>query len=406
MRKSLLIIFATICSLSVAAQEMELNAVWVLNEGVQNWETLEMEEFASVGVYSAETGMFETVVELPEARFTTNIIIVNGFAYVGADNKIVKINIDTYYVEAEVEVQGVRHLAYHDGLIYMTRGDADPVTWASIEFDSYFMWYDAETLAYVGELPATEGMGFATEGMTVKDDNIYVAVNNGFAWSQEVGLLGVYNADEATYEEIDLGENGKNPAHVKVTDSEVVLVNNTDWSGTSLSRIELPALGASEVSVNTVMVDGVSAGCNASAVLGDEILFQIGSEMGMRKASVTDLTPVEGMWGPATDNYYRMAVEPVSGYVYATVSNFLDAGAVHILDSEGSFIESFVTQSIPGGIAFDVRTTNSVCGPVHGAELKVVGEFDAMGRVWSQGNRGFKIERLSNGKVNKTYVAR
>ena len=406
MKRILFTILTFALSLSVGAQEFELNAVWVLNEGVQNWETLEMEEVASVGVYSPETGEFETVVEFPGARFTTNIIMVDGFAFVGADNKIVKINLDTYYVEAEVEVQGVRQLAHHNGLIYMTRGDADPVTWASIDFDSYFMWFDAETLSYVGEMPAAEGMGYATEGITVKDDNIYVAINNGFAWAQEVGVLGVYNVEDAGYEEYDLGENGKNPAHVKVTENEVLLVNNTDWSATSLSRIELPALGASEANVNTVMVEGVAAGCNAAAVLGEDILFQIGSEMGMRKASVTDLTPVDGVWGPATDNYYRMAVEPVSGNVYATVSNFFDTGEVHILDSEGNFIESFTTASVPGGVAFDVREISSVGGLEMDLEGQVVGEFDLMGRVWSKGNKGFKIERLSNGKINKIYIAR
>ena len=155
-----------------------------------------------------------------------------------------------------------------------------------------------------------------------------------------------------------------------------------------------------------MIVEGVAAGCNAAAVLGEEILFQIGSEMGMRKASVTDLTPVDGVWGPATDNYYRMAVEPVSGNVYATVSNFFDAGEVHILDSEGNFIESFTTASVPGGVAFDVREISSVSGVEMDLEGQVIGEFDAMGRLWSKGNKGFKIERLSNGKVNKVYIAR
>ena len=406
MRNTLLLLISAFVAISVNAQEFELNAVWVLNEGVQDWETGEMIEEASVGVYSLETSEFMTVATFPEASFTTNIIIVDGYAYVGADTKIVKINIDTYYVEAEVEVQGVRHLAYNDGLIYMTRGDVDPETWASVEFDSYFMWFDAESLAYVGEMPAEEGMGYATEGITVKDGRVYVAINNGFAWAQEVGILGVYEAESEAYEQYDLGENGKNPAHVKVTDNEVVLVNNTDWSGTSLSRVEIPALGASEASVSTTMVEGVSAGCNAAAVMGDEILFQIGSEMGMRKALVNDLSPVDGTWGPATNEYYRMAVDSISGNVYATVTNFFDEGAVHILDAEGNLVSTFDTGSIPGGMAFDQREIVSVCRPEIELQNQVVGEFDAMGRLWSKGNKGFKIERMSNGKVVKTYVAR
>lgn len=406
MRNTLLLLVSAFVVISVNAQEFELNAVWVLNEGVQDWETGEMIEEASVGVYSPETSEFTTVATFPEANFTTNIIIVDGYAYVGADTKIVKININTYYVEAEVEVQGVRHLAYNDGLIYMTRGDVDPETWASVEFDSYFMWFDAESLAYVGEMPAEEGMGYATEGITVKDGRVYVAINNGFAWAQEVGILGVYEAESEAYEQYDLGENGKNPAHVKVTDNEVVLVNNTDWSGTSLSRVEIPALGASEASVNTTMVEGVSAGCNAAAVIGDEMLFQIGSEMGMRKASVNDLSPVDGVWGPASNEYYRMAVDSISGNIYATVTNFFDEGAVHILDAEGNLVSTFETGSIPGGIAFDQREIVSVCRPEIETNTQVVGEFDAMGRLWSKGNKGFKIERMSNGNVVKTYVTR
>jgi hypothetical protein len=396
---------AVLFVINLQAQTDVLSGVWVLNEGVQDWNTGEMVESASVGVLDMETGLFELVHEFEGASFTTNILIEDGSAFIGADNKIVKINVETLEVEASVEAEGVRQLAYYDGLIYMTRGDVDAVTWASVEFDSYLLWFDAETLEQVGELPASEGVGFSSEGISVVDGVVYVAVNNGFAWAQEVGILGVYDVNTGAYEEYDLGEDGKNPAHIKVFDGVVLMVNNTDWSATSLSRVELVSLGAEEASVNTVYVDGVAAGCHAAAVMGDELVFQVSGELGMRKASVTDLSPAATMWGPATYEYYRMAVNPLNGDVYGTVTDFSGTvHEVHVLNSDGDFISSFETGSVPGGIAFDIRSVDSVNDMVTDGQSVVVGAYDVMGRVWSQGNRGIKIERLENGTITKSWV--
>jgi hypothetical protein len=390
--------------INTQAQTDVLYGVWVLNEGMQDWTTGEMVEPASVGVYDLETGNFASVVEFEGSSFTTNIVIEEGSAYVGADNKIYKIDVETLSYES-VEVEGVRQLAYHEGLIYMTRGDVDPVTWASVVYDSYLLWFDANTLEQVGQLSASEGVGFSSEGISVVDGVAYVAVNNGFAWNEEVGILGVYDLNTEAYEEYDLGEEGKNPAHIKIVDGGVLMVNNTDWSATSLSRVELVSLGASESSVSTMYVDGVAAGCNAAAVMGEELVFQVSGELGMRKASVSDLSPQVGTWGPATTEYYRMAVNPLNGDVYGTVTDFSGAlHEVHILDAIGVFISSFEAGSVPGGIAFDIRSIDSVGDLPTVGQSQVVGEYDVMGRVWSQGNRGIKIERQANGTIVKRFV--
>jgi len=399
---SLLIGFTSSDCLS---QTNVLNAVWVLNEGVQDWDTGEMTELASVGVYSPESNEFMMVYEFEGSSFTTNVVIAEGSAFIGADNKIVKINLDTYEVEAEVELEGVRQLSYYDGMIYVTRGDVDPITWSSVEFDSYFVWFDAETLSWVGEMPVNEGISYASEGLAINNGVAYIAINNGFAWAQEVGILGVYDLINGDYNEFDLGENGKNPAHIKLVDGAALLVNNTDWSATSLSRVELTSLGAETSNVTTSLVTGVSSGCNAAAIMGDEIVFQISGEMGMRKASVENLTTSASTWGPATDSYYRMALNPLNGDVYATVTNFYDTAEVQIIDASGSLLTTFEAGTIPGGIAFDIRSVVSVDQLEGLNNGKVVGEFDVMGRVWSKGNRGLKIERFSNGKTRAIYIA-
>jgi hypothetical protein len=308
-------------------------------------------------------------------------------------------------VEASVEMEGVRKLAYYEGIIYATRGEYDSETWSSVEFETYFIWFNAETLLWEGEMPATEGVGFDAEGLVVKNGVAYIAINHAFTWGDEVGLLGVYDLESGEYTEYDLGEQGKNPVHLKVTEDEVLMVNNTDWSATSLSRVELPSLGASEALVATMTVAGVSSGCNAATLIGDELVFQIENETGMRKASVSDLTLATDTWGPATDVYYSMAVNPVNGNVYATVTNFVDAAEVQILDVGGTLISSFQAGSIPGGMAFDVRTVVGMTDLDMFAGSRVVGEYDLMGRVWAKGNKGVKIETMSDQTTRVIYVA-
>ena len=125
--------------------------------------------------------------------------------------------------------------------------------------------------------------------------------------------------------------------------------------------------------------------------------------MGMRKANVGDLALVEGTWGPGIDIYYRMAGNPLNSDVYATVTSFsADAvGVVQILNSEGC--ASFEAGNVPGGIAFDIRSVESVGGIV-GTEATIVGEFDLVGKPWMQGSREVKVTRYSSlERVVKTF---
>jgi len=390
--------FVSIVSGIVNGQVEVLNSVWVMNEGGSM-------ETPSVGVYNPTEATFTQVMEFEDAEFTTDIIIADGAAFAAADNMIYRFDLDTYEVEASVEMEGVRKLAYYDGSIYATRGEFDSETWSSVEFETYFVWFNAETLLWEGELPATEGIGFDAEDLVIKNGVAYIAINNAFTWGDEVGLLGIYDIETGEYTEHDLGEEGKNTVHLKVTENEVLMVNNTDWSATSLSRVELPSLGAAEALVNTITVAGVSSGCNAASLIGDELVFQIEDEIGMRKASVSDLTPSPEMWGPATDVYYSMAVSPVNGDVYATVTNFIDEAEVQILDVAGTLISSFQAGAIPSGMAFDVRTVVGITHLDMFEVSRVVGEFDLMGRVWANGNKGVKIETMSDQTTRVSYVA-
>ena len=93
-------------SFTITAQDDYVNAVWVLNEGVQDWTTGEMTELASVGVYDPVSQMLTEVMGFEGSRFTTDIIVAEGAAFIGADNKIVKMNLNTF-VKHSVSLQNV-----------------------------------------------------------------------------------------------------------------------------------------------------------------------------------------------------------------------------------------------------------------------------------------------------------
>ncbi len=106
-----------------------------------------------------------------------------------------------------------------------------------------------------------------------------------------------------------------------------------------------------------------------------------------------------------TSGRFLLPYGVLNGNVYATVTNFFDMGEVVILDASGLLISSFEAGTIPGGIAFDIRTVVSVDQLEMTDNGRAVGEYDVMGRVWSEGNRGLKIERFSNGTTRAIYVA-
>ena len=183
----------------VNGQVEMVHAVWVLNEGGSM-------ESPSVGVYDPVEAVFIPVMAFEGAGFATDIIIADGAAFAAADNRIYRFDLDTYEVDAYVQMEGVRKLAYSDGLIYATRGEYDPEMLVSVEYDTYFVWFNAETLLWEGELPASEGVVFDSEGVVIKNGSEFIAINNGFTWGAEVGLLGVYDLESGEYTEYDLGE--------------------------------------------------------------------------------------------------------------------------------------------------------------------------------------------------------
>lgn len=400
-RFGLVVIGALVAAGSAWAQEA-LHGVWVLNEGYGDALTGEVFAPVEVGRFDPLTATYEVVAEVEGAAFASDLIATPMGIYVAAQGQILRYHQDSGELLASTPFDGARRLALHEDRVYVSRGDFDQATWEPIEFDAYLVWLDAASLEWEGSLSVENGPAFACEGLVAVGEEVFVAVNNGFEWGNEVGRLGRFTPSTGEYVEFDLGEAGKNPVHLLERDGVLYTVNNGDWSTTSLSRVD-----AAGESVLTVPVESAAAGCNAASFVGDRLAFQVTGEFEVRTVGLEGLES-QGPWGATTTGYYALAEDPLSGQVYASETDWFSYGVVHVFEADGSTAFSFDCGVSPGVIAMDIRSSNSVGALQGGSNQRVVARYDVTGRVLDPKAEvnGPVIERLEDGTTRKRWLQR
>jgi hypothetical protein len=374
------ILFCFLVVSNLKAQDY-LHQVIVLNEGWSDWQTGEVIEPATMATYDPGLEIYAVVDTIEDAGFVSDALIFDEKIFVAADGALLKYDANSYELLQSENIVGIRKMAMHNGLIYITRGDVDDQG-LSLQLDSYFQWYDAESLELVGELTVYEnGPQFATEGIALAGERIYFAINNAFDWGNEVGLLGAYDILGDEYIQWDLGETGINPYHVFEVGGAVVSVNNRDYSSTSLS-----ALNVEESVVETIEVSEANAGCLAAVAVDSELRYQITGETVIRQTNAQDLSSSTA-WISDCPSYYGMAIDEVSGAVYGSVTDYSTYGFMEIRTSTGQLVNQFDCGISPGVICMDVRTLSGLTGDLpqnllSGATLQ---QFDVLGRAMPLG---------------------
>ena len=329
-----------------------VHQVFVLNEGWSDWQTGEVLVPPTIGVYNPALQVYEVVDTVESAGFISDAIIVEGALFIAADGQILKYDADSYALLASTEIVGVRQLAEHNGLIYATRGEVDE-SGMNLPLDTYLQWFHADDLTWAGELTTSNGPAFATEGLAWKGDKLYIGINNAFDWGNEVGFIGEWDVVTDTYVEYDLGEEGKNPNRLFVEDNQVVTVNNRDYGSSSLSALN--ANGEAE----THVVADATAGCLAAAVHDGELKYQITGEGAVRVSALDNLANSTA-WIEEAPAYYGVAIDPISGNWYGSVTDYSTYGLVEIRDQEGALLQSFGCGVSPGVICMDVRNASNI----------------------------------------------
>jgi len=394
MKKTLLIFF--ISTLFITSQTSD-NLI-ILNEGYYDFTNQEIIEPVSIGVYDVDEQFYEEVIVIDGVRFASDMIVDAGILYVAADNKILKYQIGSFELLNEIEVQGARNLLIHNNNLFVSRGDYDYDTYLPIIFDSYLHVYDKNNLTLITQFDVENGPAWSTQNLVAKDDMVYVAINNGFEWNNEKGLVGVIDANNLTYtNEFDLGVNGTNPDNMVVKGDYILTVNNKNWSGSSVSRINM---NTNEV-VTEDLAD-LSTGCGTSALRGDFLNYQVSQGSTTHKYDYENMETVgveEGM----NLNFYEI-IEGSDNLFYASSTDFFSYGEVYVFNQNNEIVNSFSTGISPGTFTFYSTPGLNSDNLINSLNKSLMYSFDLLGRKINPNSiSSFVFELYNDGSVVKKY---
>ncbi|NBU47322.1 MAG: T9SS C-terminal target domain-containing protein [Flavobacteriales bacterium] len=344
--KKALVSIGLFLSVSAQAQNYVHQAI-ILNEGYFDYQTNEIIEPATIGKYDPVSQAYSVVDTLEGMRFASDLIIDGNFYYVAADSKIFKMDLNSHQEISSVSCPGVRNLGIYQNKLVATRGEY------LTTYDSYLHVYDASTMTLIAAIDTVQGPKWATQNIVMDGTSAYIAVNNGYEWGNEKGIIGKLDLNALTYgNEIDLGPDGKNPDNLVKVGSFLYLVNNKDWSGASISKVALDGSSNSTVNIATA-----STGCGTSALRDDKLVYQISMETTLNEFDINVMNNVGPVSGHSL-NYYELAQEPISGNLYASETDFFSFGKVHVFDASNNELSNFNAGISPGTIVFDVRSTS------------------------------------------------
>lgn len=351
MKKLAILLGAFIAQVSIAQDYV--HQVLVLNEGYFDYTTNQSIIPPTIGSYDPVTEIYTTVDTILGARFASDMIIGGDHVYVAADNMLYKYNKDDMSLTCSQSVSGIRNLAVWNDKIIVTRGDYDNTTFMPILFNSYLQVFNTLDLSFYMELDTVSGPKWSTQNMITYGDNLYVAINNGFEWGNEKGLIGIVDMSSMTYlNEIDLGPDGKNPDNMVFDGTNIYTVNNKDFSGASISKVDI-----SNGSSLTTNMSTINTGCGTSCLRDGKINYQISGDTELYEWDPV-LMPSSGISIGFTENFYELATDEVNNYLYASSTDWASYGFINIYNSDNIFSGSFSCGVSPGTIVFDTRSTS------------------------------------------------
>jgi len=347
--KKLYILSALLLSHFAFSQDY-LHQVLVLNEGYFDFSLNQTVIPPTIGSYDPINEVYTTLDTLSGARFASDMILDGDFLYVAADNILYKYDKNSMNLLATQNVNGIRNLAVWNDKIIVSRGDYDNTTFLPIFFNSYLQIFNTSDLSFFMELDTINGPKWSTQNMIVENNKLYVTINNAFEFGNEKGIIGIVDMPSISYtNEIDLGPDGKNPDNLIFDGTNLYTVNNKDWTGASISEIDISSSNATTTNISLV-----STGCGTSCLKNNKIVYQISQD--------TELYE----WDPLTtlnsgsplgfsQNFYELSINELDGHLYASTTDFFSYGTINIYDNNNSFISSFNTSITPGKIVFDIR---------------------------------------------------
>jgi len=346
MKKITYTLILSIITTSLFAQSY-VERILILNEGYFDYFSGDILTPVSVGAYDPEIGTYVMLDEIENARFASDIVLDETSYYIAADKYLLQYNLLTDELLNAIEIPGIRKIAVDDNYIVVTRGEY------LVSFDSYIQVYNKSTLNLEFEILNAE-LNYTTEGVVIKDGIAYVAVNNGFNFGFEVGMIAEIDLIAHSLNNlVDLGANGINPDNLMLDGDNIYTLNNKDFTGSSVSAYKIIS-----GDITTTDLENISSGCGTSAFVDGSIYYQE-----MFGTTLSKFDPAVGTIISEEEygiSFYGLAFDNINNLTYTSETDYFSFGKVNIFNASGIMVNTFDVSVSPGNFAFDVRTSTAI----------------------------------------------
>ena len=327
---------------ALLAAQNYVHQVIVVNEGQYDYANEVQLTPVSFGTFDPANNTYTHISDIANVRFASDVEVDDQNIYIAADTLLLTFDRDTYQAVSQTTIKGIRKIALWNDQVLLTRGEYGG-------FDHYFEARDRDDLSLVYMLDSISGPQYSGEGIAIDGDIAYLAINNGFDWGNYVGRLGMVDLIAQSYNGYtDLGMNGTNPENVMISNGAVYTLNNKDFTGSSISKVNI-SNGVNEYT------DDVASGssCGTSAIVEDVVYYQEYAVDKLARFNVMSQTIVDTLVNSLS--YYGMVNDEINGVIYATSTDFVSSGDLHVMQHDGIILSTIAVGVSPGNLALDVR---------------------------------------------------
>ena len=283
-----------------------------------------------------------TVFDVIKTQSVQDVIVHDHFAYVAAQDSIIKYDIDTYERVAAIADSGMAKLYMFGNKVLVSK---------QFPIKRFFLEVLDENLSL---LYRVQGISDQCGGITSVGNAVFVAVNGGYAGT-EGKLARINSSNWSVMGESNFGPDAVGTWNVYPYDYKIYCVNRTPAGIPDQGSITVYDI-YQDTFVNYLF--GVNIGDGSG--IKDNILYLkmnegIGS-FNLDTKQIVDTTIVPDPGSAARNYILSSAVDYVNGYLYLNIGNRSTYGYGKITNMAGDSIGSFTEGINADAIAIDYRT--------------------------------------------------
>jgi hypothetical protein len=337
---SLFFLLVAIPALTTAQKSETVNQVLIGNGG--KFETAPpYVDYVTMQKYDPSThntSIFNTI----ETQSVQDILIVGNFAYVAAQDSIVKYDINTYERVAAVSDSGLSKLGFYNNRLIVSKQFPMKRFFAEV--------LNADNLALLARVQNISGDCGAVYSTK---DSVYIAVNGGFLGT--VGKLAVLNPSNWTLErEVNFGPQAIGIFDLYGYGTDIFSINRTPFGGGSIGSMTAYNTITGNFD-NTVFNHGLSNGFGTIDSIMYLVMDQGVGSINIKTREIADSMIIPD---PGSANHIYIisgAVDHANGLLYANIGNRISFGINVVTNLTGDSLTSFLTGINADAIAIDYR---------------------------------------------------